>query len=41
MWKYIRSKASTRKLLKKEILFIFPYYEAQIKTRGFSPMREN
>ena len=26
---------------KRKILFIFPYYEAQIKSRGFSSRKQN
>ena len=36
MWKYIRLKAWTKKKL-----FAFPYYEAKIKSRGFSSRKQN
>ena len=49
MWNYhIRLKASTfhsfkwiKKYRKTKILFAFPYYEAQIKSNGFSSRKEN
>ena len=44
---YICLKASTfhssklvKKLLEKKNLFTFPYYEAQIKSRGFLPVNK-
>ena len=45
-WQYIRLKASTfrssqLKLLKNKTLFTFPYFEAQMKSVGFSSQKQN
>ena len=41
MWKYIRLKASTSKLLEKKNFIQISYYEAQIKSGGFSSRKQN
>ena len=48
MWKYICLKTAkfhssklVKKLLEDNILFTFPHYEAQMKSKGFSSRKKN
>ena len=48
MWKYICLKTAkfhssklVKKLLEDNILFTFPNYEAQMKSKGFSSRKKN